>query len=184
MVGYGRGSIIQLFEGVNGGKNGYNTYDIKGHPYIFSCDYRCYVISRLAIGLSVAYESESGNWQTISGFYYPVVKMGTFSRQVFSVAPEVLVVYERKRNKLLYGYVGVGYSYMRQTNVYSEEYYSSKNYSGVNSLGPYRALPYNNGGYTFQVCAFGFSIGHKVRAYGELGFGYKGIANIGLMAKM
>ena len=183
-LGYGRVSVTHLTEGVNPEK-GYDSYKAQDYPGIISLNYRFFLISGLAIGITIAYENESGDWQ---GQEYAsgspsVTKMGTYKRNIFSVAPQISYVYSRGRNEMSYGFISVGYSYQNETDDYSRQYYNAQYHNGINPLGNSPKKLNNGKFYNFQISPACFCIGHKIRGFAELGFGYKGIFSVGVMTK-
>ena len=180
-LGYGSKSLVQLTEGVHSGEYGYDSRPIINYSGTFSTSFRRYLSPSVAIGLAVAFEHESGDMRTEENYYSSPVKTGTFTRNVYSVAPELLVVYHRKESAFMhaYGYMGAGYTILNEQDEYDPGYYNRHYGSGTNN--PARSAVHRNLYPTLQICALGLSLGYRLRAFGELGFGYKGIANMGAL---
>jgi hypothetical protein len=109
---------------------------------------------------------------------------GSFKRNVFTIAPEIMVEYTKKSAPItIYGYAGYGYSYINEVDRYSLEYYNSYYRDGVNSLGDKIEVAQNRHQYNFHVCPIGANFGKRIKYFAELGYGYKGILNIGVTLK-
>jgi len=184
-IGVGDWSSVQLLEGVHAGEDGYSEYPISQRLGPFSISFRHYFAQWIAFGLAAVYEHENGDWSRGGWSYYGPTTIGKYKRQVFNVAPELLITYSRSRrtNLTIYGYLGVGYSYLNSIEMYSAGYYLSQYSNGVNSLGPDMQKVNNKINTGVHVCPIGLSLGKKYRWFVEGGFGYKGILNTGMTLK-
>lgn len=184
-VSSGAYSLTELTEGVYGGEYGYNSRQINKYSGTFSVTYRRYLSPRVSLGLCVAFENESGDMQEEQQPYNSsnTTKTGTFKRNVWSFAPELLINYPKETNRNIrpYGYIGIGYTFMNELDGYLLDYYEQHYYNGVNSLGNSPQVAYNRNYLNFQICPIGISFGHRLRGFFELGFGYKGILNMGAL---
>ena len=188
-VGYGTPSLVTLAEGVHGGEDGYSSRPVTNYSGTVSFAYRYILSRRYSIGFAIAYENENGNMQVFvnsSNNGAITANSGIFKRNVFTIAPEIMIHYPREKNSIIsaYGYLGIGISYLNELDTYSPAYYITHYNNGVNSLGNSREILYNHTEISLQICPIGISVGGRIRGFVELGFGYKGIINSGLAVKL
>ena len=188
-VGYGRATLVTLLQGVHGGEYGYDASPISSYTGTLSFSARAHIAGPLFLGIAIAFENEKG---TLQDFIYPsgngtrTYPTGSFKRNVWSIASEVLFRYS-KRNKIYaetYGYFGIGNSFLNEQDNYNDNYYNGYYHNGINALAPSKSVVNNISYLTFQICPIGLSIGRTLRGFAELGFGYKGIFNCGLALKL
>lgn len=153
------------------------TFDLSsnyGFPYlqigpIFGT-YRYYTTDFTNIGITIGDEYFKGSYL---GPDYGSV--GTYKENALTIAAEIQLVYLTTKTVHLYSGIGIGYV----TEMYRIKYYSG---FYVANAPPDEHYPQsqNENSVTFQLTAFGIRVGHRVGAFAELGFGYKGLINGGL----
>ena len=176
---YGWISTVQAWEGEHLDRYGEFFNRVVMGPVAVT--YRYHFSPKYAIGFSLLYENESGDWYVYNYQTSHIDLAGTFKRQVFTLAPELIVSKPERNSKLFhyYGYFGAGVSFLNGVNAYSDKYYLSNFYNGVNKLGNYQQLQNDKIEFAFQVCPAAFSFGNTFRIFTEFGFGYKGLINCG-----
>jgi hypothetical protein len=185
-AGYGVSSFISIVEGVHAGEDGYDSRPLTKYAGTYSFDYRYQVNNRFSIGIGAAYERERVFVNSSSNGAI-TENSGTYKRQVLTVAPELIVQYpmEDERKVSVYGYLGIGVSFLNELDTYSQAYYGTGHYiNGVNQLGNSREFANDKTEVAFQLCPIGLSAGGRIFGYAELGFGYKGIFNCGVGIKL
>jgi len=196
-VGYGIAPSDQLFDGWHFGfilsptTNDYQNTSVSGSLFF---DYKYFIGKRIAIGFFAGIEKESGNWFYSEIFFHPgdfqVISLGTFSRTALTFSPEITSYYIRNKHSQLYGTIGIGITFQNERDVYEPSYYANQNNS--NSYGYISTLPTNEtalannkvrfNGY-YSPLGYSFIMGGHIQGFMELGFGYKGLFNLGLSYK-
>lgn len=164
-LGYGIASIstiLDAYENVfvsafTGGSHRAENYTYSGASYI---SYSHTLKDNFSIGAEVAYERISKDIFTSS------TKNGRQIDNNFTVAAHAKYSYIANPKFRMYSGLGAGYTTTQ-----------AKFTPAKGSL--YKADKENSGFFNFHVTALGFRFGKKAAIIGELGFGYKGIANIG-----
>src|SRR5580658_3963040 len=96
-LGIGAWSSDELLDGLPLFGPGFKTYSIQQYSGAGTCAFRLFLSKRVTLGLSFAYENESGVWLenvndgSIDG--WESVRVGTFIRQAFTMAPEISFSY-------------------------------------------------------------------------------------------
>lgn len=184
--GSGIWSSVQLLQGVKGGERGWDLTPINTYSGTFSITYRRYVTQRVALTAALAYENEAGEWRELA---YGVnsdnsIRLGSFNRNVYTIAPEVLFYYtDPKRSAVaLYGYCGIGYTYQNEVGTYDWSLYYSMFHNGIAK----GELQQSNDRFNFnwQICPIGVTVGRRIKFYFETGFGYKGALTAGVSSKI
>jgi len=188
-IGYGNWSLVQLIEGVYNGEDGFDSRPIKNRTGPISITGKYVFGQWMAAGIAIAYENDKGDMKRFvnsSSNGALTSTQGAFKRNTFTIVPEFYFRYPHTETKYAsaYGYAGVGVTLLNELDIYSLDYYNSNYYNGVNSLGNRREIVNNKYEVTLQICLLGLSFGGKVRGFAELGFGYKGIINGGLLVKI
>lgn len=184
-IGFGNWSPVQLLEGVHAGEDGYSEYPVDKTTGIFSLVYKRFLNNKIFFGIGIAYENESGDWNTLQS-WTNVVTMGAYKRNVYSIAPEIGINYSTSRNipVTTYGYIACGGNYLNEVDVYSNDYYERQYNNGYNPLGKNLQVANNRSSWAVQFCPIGVNFGGKLMGFGELGFGYKGILNFGVRTRL
>ena len=190
-AGYGVRSSDQQFDGSYShyhtpGKYTYNIETVSG-PASMTVKY--FLGRKIAVGLAAVYENETGDWLTVinngGNDDYTTKSIGWFRRKVFTVAPECTFTYKEVANGLVrfYCFLGIGFSYENEVNIYSESYYRSQYYNGVNILGTDLQFDNNRTHFNMQLSQ-GIRFGRRFGCYIEAGIGYKGLFSAGLTWKI
>lgn len=186
-IGVGRGSVVQLTEGVTGGKDGFDAYPIRNFVGTFSLSYNYFFSSRSYIGLGAGFENATGDWQTAknTGNNMRYTQLGSFRRNVWSLVPAIGTIYSKSPSaeRLIYGYLGIGLTYINEVDAYTVDYYYTQYNNGINPIGSELEKTNNRSKWTAQFCPIGVRVGGQLALFAELGFGYKGFFNGGLTIK-
>lgn len=122
-------------------------------------------IEQLGAGIGMGFQTESGNFITTYPGSTSPLKVGTYKRTIVTLAPELRLSYAYNDWFHLYGLLGLGRSFYRET--------VTRDSDGVTET--------INGGYwMFQVSPLGIKVGKKIAGFIEGGFGYKGLARGGV----
>ena len=140
--------------------------------------YRHFLTERFAVGLSADLDFEIGDLSYGNPKTNGTGNDGTsghYSVHAYTIAPEALFAYVRKKRFMAYGYAGAGVTFY------------DDNCTLYTSI-PYVTLPSNPYDYrvtnfNFQVTPIGFRFGRNIAGFMELGVGYKGIFSAGLSAR-
>ncbi len=190
-AGIGAGSSDQLFDGYEFGfilAPSFKTYIVKHYSGTACFSVKFFVSERIVLGISGAYENESGDWQknvNIGGAYdWQTIQLGTFKRQAFTCAPEISIFYTHNDLSMLYTTGGIGVTYQNEIDAYSTTYYLSQYYNGHNSLGSETQFYHNKVHINSYYSPIGIRYGGRLSVFAEVGIGYKGIINGGLLLKI
>lgn len=158
---YGVGTtdeIMGLWGDIFGSIVGYSRNDIKVTG-AFILNYNRDVAKLWSIGGSLAYE------QSVGDAYILGVNEGKDNRYYLTIALEGRINYLKKPIFNLYSGLGLGYTIAKGTITYDDKSPDTKqDFSHIN----------------YQITAVGFRVGKDLAGVAEVGFGYKGIANIGV----
>jgi hypothetical protein len=138
---------------------GYGTLKSSG---AFFGSYRHTVLPWLSVGLTAGFEKETKDLQ-IGGN-----AVGLYTRYVITIAPELQARYYHKGLTTMYGALGIGNTFVNEqyTSLTSDKHIdATDNYAG------------------FQVSPIGLKVGKKLSGFGEIGFGYKGVVQLGISYK-
>ena len=143
--------------------------------------YRHFFTRKFALGFTAGLDNESGDLsygnpeQTATGLDGI---SGHYVMHSFTIAPEALLAYFKKRSFMIYGYAGIGATfYDNKCTIYPNAPYGSPVPLPSNPY-DYRVTNLN-----FQLTPFGMRFGDVVAGFFEIGLGYKGIFSGGLSAR-
>jgi len=181
-LGYGRLSPYELISETG--------YDVNKYSGSFTLTSRYFITNKLAVGLAVSIEKESGNW----GDNYsdpPVIPIpplynGTFKRASYTFAPEISYSYATSPGgkTRVYASCAAGITYINEVDAYSTAYYEFMYHNGVNVLGNHMELNNNSTKFSGYISPIGLRVGRTLSAFVELGYGFKGVINGGLTLKI
>lgn len=138
---------------------GYKKMNSEPQIAELSLGYKYNVAPRVDVGISLSYNSSKGD------AYYFDTKVGDFHRQFYTIAAEGYYRYIDRDHLRLYGMVGLGVTYVTQ------------DYDATSAM----SLEDNQTSYfNFQVTPIGVAYGNKLGVLAEVGYGYKGILNVGV----
>ncbi|MFP4488176.1 MAG: hypothetical protein ACLFN1_02630 [Bacteroidales bacterium] len=152
------GVFIDIFRALGTLGNVYSdNVNYTGALYL---NYKYFFTPRFAAGLSVLTDKARGDLVNDDDQV-----LGSFNRRALTLAPEVSLSYVNRKSFRMYGMIGAGYTFGREksTNDLGEDNYTSS-YNHIN----------------FQLSPLGLRLGKQIGAFAEIGFGYKGILNIGI----
>lgn len=96
------------------------------------------------------------------------IRIGTYERRAFTVAPELRLAYSRKPFVNFYALLGLGSTFVVER---------------VENDATNQKITMNDNYFTFQVTPFGVKVGKTLSGFAELGYGYKGIMRVGASYK-
>jgi hypothetical protein len=175
MIGHGFLPSNQIFSGSY--RNA--SYTNSNYTGALFASYKYELGGVVSLGLTVAYEHESGTY-TDNRYYnylytggyspYNYGTTGSFRRSSITIAPEITFNYGDFGDGLvrLYSVIGMGYTYRHE--LVTE--------SGINTeyTSPYVSPLHFNG----YISPIGIRFGRRLSGFFELGLGYKGVFNYGL----
>jgi outer membrane protein W len=94
--------------------------------------------------------------------------VGSFYKQFYTIAPYVAYNYIKKEKFSMYSGIGLGYTFVK------DEYTMDDGGNETN----------NSGEFAFHLSAFGVRFGKNIGGYVEVGYGYKGLVNLGVSFKL
>lgn len=172
VAGHGLLPSAQLFSGL--GNTRYNNNTVTGALFV---TYRYHFTKVISVGVTAAFEHESGTWTHRDGSNAPapMVVDGSFSRNCYTIAPEVTFNYfdDAKGLVRLYSVTGIGYTHRRQNITWNNPYgwaYNPESY--LPNPRPDRLH--------FYLCPLGIRVGRALAGFAEFGIGYKGVFNYGM----
>jgi len=130
---------------------------------------RYFAFNRLAVGVAVGVSGEDGRYNDP---FVPHVLTSTYSYNSRTVAVEVYYVYYFRKRLEVYTFLGAGPSI---SGTQTTEYTGAQS-SGVTSFSGAEALK-------AQYTPIGIRLGGRFGLYAEVGYGYKGMLNVGLSYK-
>jgi hypothetical protein len=154
---------------------------------VISATYALSLSPGLSVGCTASFKDDFGKfsflrWSNSKNF--TEIPVGRYKRRVFTAATEITVNYTRRDNRnILYGGLGVGLSYQNELIIYDEEYHNSQYNGGNNWLGNDLQTVSNLFQANFNVTAIGFKIARRLGFFAELGYGYKGMLNFGVLMR-
>ncbi|MEO6687289.1 MAG: hypothetical protein ABIN24_15060 [Dyadobacter sp.] len=122
--------------------------------------YKYFVSEKIAVGATVGYNSRA------KPFNYENWNRRNDGIKVLTFAGEGSFCYLKRRNFGLYALGGMGCFIVTSGN-YNNKY-----------------SDYNNFGLTLQLTPLGVRFGRKVSGFAEIGYGYKGLVNMGINLKL
>ncbi|MCW3123033.1 MAG: hypothetical protein JWQ38_2525 [Flavipsychrobacter sp.] len=175
-VSYGILTGDHLLVGYHVGRTSAPDFENKGTPGALCLGYKYRVNNKIYIGLTAAMEQQHGDWLN-SRTSRNII--GAFVRSSFTIAADFTCNYTSHDLYRIYMVAGVGVTYGQSTRQYSDAYYITGYYDGVNQYGPMRIQEQGQhaNGY---FCPLGLSVGRRLSYFAEVGFGYKGVLNTGL----
>lgn len=167
------------------GEGGYYV-SLKDMPYNMTgagfVTYRYYLSNRLAIGFCAGLDNQKGNLSYgpphTSG-YSIVGHSGSYKRNIYTLAPELLFIYNRLEKSMFYGVAGAGYTFGMV------DY--SFNASGERFFRYNTPLHEQRSHFNAQITPIGFRQTDKDKRFCiffELGFGYKGLLCMGVAVRL
>jgi len=165
----------------------HRTVSVARYSGAFAANYKIRLGPRIFLGLGVGYERESGDLLKISlvgRTSFTADTFGTYRMNVVTAVPDVTYIYayNPERTSIFYGTIGAGISYARQATETDPAFNDFNSYP--------RGMPFfllnSNQRIHFngQISPLCFKVGyHRFSGFVELGFGYKGIACVGLTWK-
>ena len=191
--GAGIASSDELFDGYKGVLIGqYKETIINKYSGAFNVGIKYIFPGGISFGIMGAYEKESGDWQKNVNVGdindWLAVREGTFTRQAYTLVAEVRAYYDgnNEDGNIVRGYLtaAAGITLQQETDRYSDSYYNAGYYNGVNTYGNNQQITNNRYHFNGYFSPAGISIGRRLSWYAELGIGYKGIINTGLILKL
>ncbi|MDR1743854.1 MAG: hypothetical protein LBR48_08595 [Dysgonamonadaceae bacterium] len=146
------------------GIGGMNVNNLSGSP-AFHVGYKYWLTERFGVGATLAMGSESGNVFNLEKQY-----QGQIQRYYSNVAAEAAFNYINSEIFKVYALGGVGGLFLNQK-------YEPDGGSGTDKNDKGLFLDY-------QITPIGIKVGKNVGGFAEVGFGYKGIVNIGLFVRL
>lgn len=121
--------------------------------------YRYRILPRLSVGIAAGYERETrevtrGGLQTI----------GSFKEEAYTLAAEAQFLYKQVSMVQFFCNAGFGNTYVKEqlsNNTYDLSHSDSRNH------------------YAIQLTPFGVSVGKKLSGFAQVGYGYKGLLQMG-----
>lgn len=187
-VGLGTWSTGYLFDGyspsfLGTGKKVYLNHNYSGAYHI---NFRYFLSEMVSLGLTIAYESESGDWQANYNpdhFAYRKQIIGTFKKTEYTFSPEMSVYYIARKKTKIYCTFGFGLTERIENDEYSQQYiYNGTHYPSIATDYPPGSNNKLQG--NIYLSPFGISVGGKISWFAEIGIGYKGVLNTGLSMKL
>ena len=123
--------------------------------------YKYFVSERFAVGGAVGYNNDAMRGR------YQLWEAPKYNSKTFTMAGEVDFYYLKKRNLSLYALGGIGFFFVKS------KYYDN---SSVIATG-------KNLDITMQLTPIGLRFGKSFGGFAEVGYGYKGIVNMGVNVK-
>jgi hypothetical protein len=185
-VGTGAYSSDRLFDNFTNGVYENYSYSYKKYSGAYFVTMKYVLTKRLSIGLSFAYENESGDIienDPYGKHSFNSYTIGSYKRQAFTLSPELYFTYHSFANSRIYCYVGAGATLRNEIDTYDSTYFFSYYYNnGRNNLGHDLQFANNKVHFNWQFTPFGFQVGKDAFWwYIEVGIGYKGIVSSGLL---
>ena len=124
--------------------------------------YKYYFTDNAAVGMTGTYEA----WKADLNYVSNGDKVGEYQRADITIAPELTYNYLNDEWIRLYGSVGIGITFNSEKN--TDKSTATNNYNT------------NDTHLNANLTALGLSAGKALRGNLELGFGYKGLINLGI----
>jgi len=168
----GSGSPADLGISMNSFLSGFDAnseadqWQLKGES-IYFLTYKYFIGNTSAIGISAGVQSITVNISNDYNYFN-----GNFTSTRHVLAFEFTQHYFVARRWMFYGFCGVG------------SYFNKTSYSYDPQQNPGRTISNDNGDFfAFQLTPFAMRYGRNFGAFCEIGYGYKGIINLGLSFK-
>ena len=157
----------------------------------FNAGIKYFVTKNFALGLSGGYYVFKSNYQHVSAGGSPAATDYTQEytssaqyRKIFCIAAEATVVYKRLKhsNMAIYGTAAIGVDHNKGYD-YNSRFTDYPNQPPVymcGGLGPYLGDNVDENKMTANLSPIGIRGGNRLCWYGDLGYGYKGIINVGV----
>jgi len=126
-------------------------YDLWKSKGNLNISYKYRPLKKLYVGLSFICDFDNAVKTNKNG-----TNFGISNFNLYTIALEIKYLYLNNKIIQLYGFLGAGYSL-----TFNKEFNDLKFFNG-------------------QLTPLGIRIGNKIGGFAEIGFGYKGVANIGL----
>ena len=127
-----------------------------------------FIFNRLAVGLALGLNTVKGTYDAAIG---PGSVAGTYTTNYKTVAMELYYIYLFRKNMELYTFAGAGPSQLKEQSTLISPYGSS-------------TQTYGAGVFKGQITPVGIRFGGRLGGYAELGYGYKGLLNLGISFKL
>ncbi|MCD4791450.1 MAG: hypothetical protein K8R37_15755 [Bacteroidales bacterium] len=167
VLGYGVGThyaIVEEMAGILGVFITLGTFDVEfesGTGAIL-LGYRYSAGEKFSIGIDGSY-TKIKEILKIQG--NPV---GKLEKEFYTIAPYVAYNYIKKENFSMYSGIGLGYAFEK------DEYTTDDGGDETKNIGEF----------AFHINAFGVRYGKSIGGYVEVGYGYKGLVNLGVSFKL
>ncbi|MDR0811548.1 MAG: hypothetical protein LBN23_04685 [Paludibacter sp.] len=149
----------------------YQPDDIK-YTGDFGLTYRYNISDRFAVGATALYGQSNYNAYDVNNLEQRVF-MGKGVTSFTTIAAEAKLNYYSNDILSLYGFLGAGATLWN---------YKYEKKAGSTEPEPVKIAPATM--FNFQVTPFGISVGKKVGGFAEVGFGYKGLAAVGIFVRL
>jgi hypothetical protein len=163
-VSCGVNSYMQIYDRNTFRKNaaqfGLGTTKVSGNTGSIFLTYRHFFTRGFALGLAAGMQSYDIQMPSVEEYFH-IVRL--------YAAIEARVLYFSKKNMQLYGLAGVSFG----------SYHADHHYAGTPHLG----YAYNPNFLGYQLAPLGMSYycyENRIAIFGEAGYGYKGVANLGV----
>lgn len=194
-AGGGGKSTSALSEEEKGVKESYKTRPINKYSGTFTATYRYVLTNKIAVGIAASFDREAGamrEFESSGNTGVSTTHIGDFKRNVFTVAPEILINYTKNNshkktdhfNIAAYGYLGIGCTFVNELDTYDNTYFLSTFYNGISKIGKSPQVLNNRQSVNVQLCLIGISLCRRIGGFAELGYGYKGILTMGCQIKL
>lgn len=173
-LNFGMGTTDQYLGIIHNYETGFDfPKAISGADFI---SYRYYLDNWIAMGVTAGLDYQSGNMTNYSKTNN--LQTGKYKRCAYTIAAEYTFIFMDKHRFQMYSGFGAGYTYYEATASYSDEYYNSiySNYTYHKE----QVTHYQSGHINGQITALGVKSNGRFSVCFELGFGYKGLLNLGL----
>ncbi len=133
---------------------------------------RYFLYSCLSLGIAGGYIDQKGNISERSGAKYYITS--TYEHKAATIAFELNYIYRIRRHVDIYTYAGAGPSFKTVITNYVA--------SSISNEAPAKTT--RSSDFIFHYCPVGVRVGGRIGAFGELGFGYKGLVSGGLSLRL
>ena len=166
-----------------------NENDATKASGAYTLSSRYFYSNKIAFGLCIKVQNEEGNWGNMSTdppIFGAPMWMGTYKRLTYTIAPEVTVTYATspKGYQRIYGTIAAGINYDNEIDTYSKSYYEYSYVNGKTSLGNNMEVANNKMAFNMFISPLGMRFGRTFGGFFEVGYGFKGLINLGLNYKI
>ena len=189
-LGIGNWSYPQVFQGLHKQPFLYNEFPTDAFSGVYSFSYRYFLSRKIAFGVGAAYEIEGGHCQTAQyyGNLQEFIPYAVFIKQEFTIAPELTFVYSHSHTRnisvIAYGYAGAGICFQTGRTITQADNLTLPPSTKISLSALYQQLTDKKQYAIGQFCPIAISYGGRFRGFAELGYGYKGVFNMGIMLKV